>query len=356
MSTAPAAPPPNTNPNRPLVPPEEKFWIRYSPHNEAPLSGVSSFAVHVLAIPLLLLIAWVASRVTDEDEKRSLPVDVVRVNFSGGGGSKVGVGNGPGSNEPVEKETGPSSEEKPPDRTPPPDDPPKAPSVAQKQDLKREFKDDKHAEKLLTNATRASERLFNLDRDVREKLRQSVNPGAGQGGSGKEGGKDTGKDKGVGAQEGPGRGTINQREKRQLRWAMSFSTQNGIDYLNQLDGLGAIVAIPQEGGQFLVLHNLKNPRDAKVEDITKFNRIYWVDDKPQSVTSLSMALRLPQVPRFFAAFFPEELERKLLDREMTYLHQRHPGKGENDIHETRFDVVRRGGSYDVSVNAMTLER
>ena len=170
MSTAPAAPPPNTNPNRPLVPPEEKFWIRYSPHNEAPLSGVSSFAVHVLAIPLLLLIAWVASRVTDEDEKRSLPVDVVRVNFSGGGGSKVGVGDGPGSLDQPQKESGPSSEEKPPDRTPPPDDPPKAPSVAQKQDLKSELKDDKHAEKLLTNATRASERLFNLDRDVRDAL------------------------------------------------------------------------------------------------------------------------------------------------------------------------------------------
>src|SRR5260221_8490553 len=96
MSTAPPAPPPTTNPNRLLVPPEEKFWQRYSPHNEAPLSGVSSFAFHVLVIPLLLLIAWVASKVNEDDEKRSLPVDVVRVNFSGGGGSKQGVGPGPG--------------------------------------------------------------------------------------------------------------------------------------------------------------------------------------------------------------------------------------------------------------------
>ena len=26
---------------KPLVPPDEKFWVRYSPHHEAPLSGVS---------------------------------------------------------------------------------------------------------------------------------------------------------------------------------------------------------------------------------------------------------------------------------------------------------------------------
>ena len=27
------------------VPPEEKFWKHYSPHHEAPVSGVSSMAV-----------------------------------------------------------------------------------------------------------------------------------------------------------------------------------------------------------------------------------------------------------------------------------------------------------------------
>src|SRR5262249_8975439 len=32
------------------VPPEEKFWKRYSPHGEAPLSLVGSFALHALAV------------------------------------------------------------------------------------------------------------------------------------------------------------------------------------------------------------------------------------------------------------------------------------------------------------------
>ena len=55
MPNAPTAPPPAANPIRMLVPPDEKFWKRYSPHNEAPLSGISSFALHLLAIPLLLI-------------------------------------------------------------------------------------------------------------------------------------------------------------------------------------------------------------------------------------------------------------------------------------------------------------
>jgi hypothetical protein len=358
MQNTPTIPPPkNINPLGELLPPDEKFWKRYSPHNEAPLSGVSSFALHVLAIPLLLLVAFVVSKIKDDDENRSLPVDVVRVKFSGGGGSPKGIGSGPGGLDATENKQEQGSTERPSEQKPAPEDPPKAPSVASQERLKTEFNNDPNIKRLFLKGTQASARLFDLDRDVREKLRQNVNsgPGRGQGGAGRDGGKDTGKDKGVGAAEGAGPGALNQREKRQLRWAMTFSTQNGNDYLDQLHGLGAIVAIPHGGGEFLVIHNLRKPREAKVEDITKFNRIYWVDNKPQSVMSLAMALRLPEAPPFFAAFFPKELERKLLDRELAYLNRRHPGKVEDDIHETKFDVVRRGGSYDVSVRELTLQ-
>src|SRR2546423_1068739 len=143
MSTAPAAPPPSADPHRQLVPPEEKFWKRYSPHHEAPLSGVSSFAIHVLAIPLLLLVALVVSKVNDDDEKRSVPVDVVRVNFSGGGGAKPGVGSGPGNNDPAEKEIGEGAEAKRADRNPV-DDPPKPLPVAKREGIKNEFDNDQY--------------------------------------------------------------------------------------------------------------------------------------------------------------------------------------------------------------------
>src|SRR3954465_5876619 len=107
MQKAPAASPKLTNPVRMLVPPDEQFWKRYSPHHEAPLSGVSSVATHVVLILMILLVAWVVSKMRDEDENRSLPVDVVRVQFPGGGGSPGGHGTGPGGiEEPKEENPG----------------------------------------------------------------------------------------------------------------------------------------------------------------------------------------------------------------------------------------------------------
>src|SRR5437016_4140404 len=166
-ATAPAAEPRSTS--QPLIPPDEKFWQRYSPHSEAPLSGVTSAVIHVLAIGLLLLVIWIQFRTGIEEENRSLPVDVVK--FGGGGGTPGGKG---------------------------------------------------------------------LD-------------------GGRERGKDPGQ--GSGTSEGQGKGVLTIREKRVLRWAMTFNTRNGKDYLDQLTGLGAKIGIPIEGkeGQFLLVDNLKNP-------------------------------------------------------------------------------------------------
>ncbi|HJT75679.1 MAG TPA: hypothetical protein VJ739_00605, partial [Gemmataceae bacterium] len=89
---------PNNTPNAtaaPRVPPDEQFWQRYSPHHEFPLSGVTSAALHVLVVALLLLAAWVAYRLGWGQEKEPLPVTAVRVE-GGGGGNRQGVGDAPG--------------------------------------------------------------------------------------------------------------------------------------------------------------------------------------------------------------------------------------------------------------------
>src|SRR5690349_3799745 len=41
-----------------LVPPEEKFWQRYSPHREMPVSLAGSLLLHGLVLGVLLLLAW----------------------------------------------------------------------------------------------------------------------------------------------------------------------------------------------------------------------------------------------------------------------------------------------------------
>src|SRR5436305_13082532 len=97
MSASAPAVAPRPTASQALIPPDEKFWQRYSPHSEAPLSGVTSAVLHILAIGLLLLIVYIKYMTGVEEENRSLPVDVVK--FGGGGGTPGGKGVGPGGAE-----------------------------------------------------------------------------------------------------------------------------------------------------------------------------------------------------------------------------------------------------------------
>src|SRR5436190_2723603 len=76
---------------KPPVLPEERFWKRYSPHHEFPLSTVSSFVVHALGFGLLVLGAILMARFGFRDK----PIEVDTVSVGGGGGNEFGFGNAP---------------------------------------------------------------------------------------------------------------------------------------------------------------------------------------------------------------------------------------------------------------------
>jgi hypothetical protein len=145
-----------------------------------------------------------------------------------------------------------------------------------------------------------------------------------------------------------------------LRWSMQFSTQSGPDYVGQLNGLGAILAIPiREAGEnteFKIVRDLKGrPPKLLDEDITKIQRIYWIDENPKSVVDVMTVLRLPLRPNRFIAFMPEELERKLFNLELAYLKVHYPGKTEDDITETKFRINHRGGRYEPEVISLRVK-
>jgi hypothetical protein len=133
---------------------------------------------------------------------------------------------------------------------------------------------------------------------------------------------------------------------------MVFSTFNGQDYAKQLKSLGAYLAIPdpQDPSQFRVIRDLgKRPVHGEREDVSNINRIFWIDDKPQSVMSLATALGLKPLPTRIVAFFPEELEKKLLRLEKGFR-----GLKEEDVRETRFEVILVGpGHYEPRVVSQT---
>src|SRR5437660_12421433 len=88
--------------SQPLIPPEEKFWQRYSPHNQAPLSGVTSTVIHVLVIGLLLLIVYVHGMTKLDDAARPLPVDVMKFGIGKSGQPGAG-GIGPGGGDLIDR-------------------------------------------------------------------------------------------------------------------------------------------------------------------------------------------------------------------------------------------------------------
>jgi hypothetical protein len=346
-----ASKPPAPSPNKAAVatrrqPPEEKFWQHYSPHHEFPLSSITSIALHVLAVVLLAVVGWVLIKLGLGDENKPPDVHAVIVEDAGGGGSKTGVPGNKGAGNPLPAEdVGPSTEE-----TPKEDVQIKDVEVGKVDPLKLpEIKDDQ-GRQIIQRSNEAMKRLGSIDAEARSKLFGSV-ADKGQGGSGSGGGRGSGEGEGHGAGKGPGK-ALSQRQKRLLRWSMTFNTQNGEDYLNQLRGIkpgkGAILAIPAGGGRYEVIEDLnQRPAKGEVKDIGTIKRISWVDDKPESVAGLARALGI-QAPQYFIAFFPQELENELARLERDY-----QGRNEDDIEETRFIVKREDDGYHAHVVAQT---
>lgn len=347
MSTPPSDPQvPNPNNAAPL-PPEERFWQRYSPHHEFPLSSVASVCLYGFGV--LLVWAVVVLAMKQGEDFASLPVEPITI--AEGGGNPEGEGTtGPGDRPPVQKdvvrdikpEANPTpniaaKEVKLDDVTP---DPLTLPEI---KDLKG---------RIIEDSNSAVAALGSISVDARKQLFRGLGSvSKGKGGSGEGGGKGGGKGTGEGNAAGPGKGTLNVRQKRVLRWTMMFNTYDGNDYLAQLRDLGAILAIPNPGGGYLVARDLRHlPPHWEHDDLASIKRIWWTDQKPESVRALSQALRLPVPPPHVIAFFPESLEKKLLEKEMRY-GRRYGRTREDEIKETRFRVVRRGGTYEPEVES-----
>lgn len=335
----------------PLVPPDERFWQRYSPHAELPLSSAGSFVTHILLFGLLLLASFLSTLLFNNN--RSLPVEAVRV--SGGGGSPKGQGDGPNRGQPVEAEV--QSNEKP--ETAPTNDVPPQPLKIQPETATKQNFDD--SQRRIQEDDKASDALSKLSqRTVRIQL--PGNRPHGKGGSGSGGGLGKGIGPGVGDGTGAGNLTPTQREKRMLRWSMLFNTPDSANYVAQLRGLGAILAIPVRedgsgGAHYQIIRDL-SARPAKLldEDIGNIQRLVrWRDELPASVSGVMLVLRLNVRPSHFDAFMPVELEQKLLDLELGYLHKHYPGRQEDDIESTKFRINARGGKYEPEVRQQTLK-
>jgi hypothetical protein len=293
----------------PLAPPDERFWQRYSPHHEFSLSFVSSVFVHAIFFAFVgLIIAGVVTGLTRDNGR--IPTDLLIVKDPGGTPS--------GTADRAPFPPGPETVDAV-GRTPNPMQPDVEPGKIEKPVVT-------HAPPL--SVAKNSGRLIDFEpfTNMRSADPARSKPPKGNGPGG----------------DGPGK-LHEKRVARLNRWVMVFNTRDGKDYASQLQGLGAILAIPQEAQQYLVARDLsKRPLDFKTEDVRKLDRIFWIDNKAASVESLSKALGIQPAPKYIVAFFPEKVETHLRAEE-----EKHFKGDEKKIAETYFDVVRRpSGEYE----------
>jgi hypothetical protein len=336
VSTANNSAKSSTKPGR--LPPEEKFWKRYSPHHELPLSTASSVLIHAIALTVLIVGSVLLAKYGFGENK----VEVGVLDIPGGTGGQPGGVEGPAT----------GVEQKEDVRQSAPADEEVKPATPKPEELKDVNKTPAPVIESVKDPGRVIEEPGAYSQEfakAREAIAQQVAAATGfaskgQGGSGEGGGKGGGVGTGEGDNRGPGKGKIQQRKTRQQRWVMIFNTRDGDDYTKQLQSLKAILAVPvpDEKDQYLVIEDLsQRPVQPKKKDLQEIKRIYWIDDKPESVASLSRALGLNPVPSFIVAFFPEELEQELLEKELKYRRL-----DEDRIEETRFQVRRKGGGYE----------
>lgn len=310
---------------------------KYSRNHEFSISSLASLVLHVGfvfgAIALAALITWNANA--------DMPIEAISLTDGGGGGNPngVGPGRGDGGTPLVEAAT---PRDLPPDAVLPKDpliDDYTIPPADLLKDLTLDKETEREIAKIAERGTQSLQKLAKLDKKLREGLL-----GKGQGGPGAGGGSGSGDGPGTGAGDGPNSGSI--RVKRKLRWTILFNTVSGIDYLRQLDALGAILAVKTPDGELKTIRNpLERPVKLETEDLQKLNRIFWIDDKQDTVQQLAHAMGLSFTPPQIIALFPYKFERELLDKELKFRNRK-----EEEIQETRFQILMRGGkNYQIVV-------
>ncbi len=121
-----------------------------------------------------------------------------------------------------------------------------------------------------------------------------------------------------------------------------FSTSSPDDYLRQLRDLGAIIAVPEPDGDFLVFRDLKvRPLVGRKENGSQLPKIQYSDNDERTITGFVRLLGLRTTPPYFMAFFDQDLEDELRE-----LEQRHYKGPESNIVQTFFQFERMAnGKY-----------
>jgi hypothetical protein len=339
-------------------PPEEQFWERYSPHNEARFSGLASFLVHTLVIGPLLILGYLGIEFGYKPA-REVEVKPVRLLQPSGGGGKPGGAKDGQKGGRDNKEAGMNDPGGDPKGDPDPD---QKLALNEVKDIGAALPDALKADPVVQARIKSGDprmRVFSqVDKAVVNALNQGVRAGQGKAGNGSGGGAGDGMGMGMGGGMGDGPNTpLTEREKRLFRWKIDFDFRWSNDpqaiqkYMETLEGLGAALALPTDASNrsFRVARKLlQKPLQFTNENLSQSECLYWYEQSPQVVADVTKFLGLPPT-RGFIILLPQQRE-----KEMAELEKSARGAKPSEIFETRFRVVRDGGNFRVVVSKQRL--
>jgi hypothetical protein len=323
------------------APSELAFRQRYSPNGEMTISAAGSVALHALVVGILLLFGAYVARLFLKPA-RPMPIVAVHLKKPGDGGRPASGDNQPGNGDGLwEEDKGQPGDQSQAgvdidNETP-------ALTKAEKIEAKRNLAPAIYRD-TSKNDTDQARRWKRLQDATRRITRPGPNPNPKSD-----------------APRGPATGPkLTKREQRMLRWNLHFPTSNPQDYLRQLAGLGAILALPLDDSsspQYKVVRDLlTRPAQLAEEDLSKIQRIFWIDDNPANVRDVLTELGVNVQARRFIAFMPVELENKLFEMERKHMEKRYSRFDEDRIYETRFEVVGgTSGKVEPRLKSMKLK-
>lgn len=333
-----------------ILPPDEKFWERYSPHHELPLASMTSFFMHGLVIGIMVLGAFWYLFERESDSHKPPSMDVVQL-VGGGDGSEGASG-----------EPGLPGEAAPREFTPTPmSTPTEVPSEAN-----ANLKEAQAAEFIIPEVgpmepkSNVEDLLAELGKDAANQAKKEavpqkpatiVMPGTGKpkgvGGLGGTGGGPGRGSQGTGTGVGgfPGGRKATKAEIYAWRWRFDL-TGSGKEHAEKYLAMGVTVALRGPTGNYLFVGDLRRrPVDLTPGNLAKFkDAVKWQNTKPESLHALAKELQLPFVPDQVIILLPRDREEKMAAEEMRYAQK--TGRPAQQIQATMFDFRLRDGVYE----------
>jgi hypothetical protein len=323
----------------PASPPDEKFWVRYSPHHECILSGLSSITLHALVVGLLFLSWFIFTLARTSEEYRPPRMDVVTLPAGGepGGGTPGGPSEGVENVDSVQANKAKIPEIK--------IQPPKtnvlevAPTTAK--DTIGEATDP------FQGLDAEASKLFKTKEEAKKPPRTASKTPSQKRGTGGLGTEGTGTGFGPGTGPGTGLGGLNGPTKQQIfaqRWQFNF-TGTPQEHVAKLAAAGVYLGVFDQTGRFYRVADLKRrPARLVPENIYKFkDAVQYRNTDAASLLGLQVELRLSFTPVMALVLVPRQREEELASVEAAHAQQQ--GRNPDQIRKTYFDFRPAGNRF-----------